>query len=462
MDEAKWFLRTLDETFGPETQAQLVAWARVGRIQPGQEISDDNVIWRKVEEVPFLDMRFSIDLGDGNPRGPYNKAAADALIASGRLPPTAKIVETRAPFAEEREETSAPVADEPGDAKAAEKVVVKEVPVEKVVEKVVEVPVEKIVEKIVEVPVEKIVEKEVRVEVPVEKIVEKEVRIEVPVEKIVEVEKVVVDETKVKELEEELKKSNAAAAASSATADELRSRLDDERRMTASLGEEVENLKKELARLPQAAGEVANMQAAVFSIISKETEEIAAVVEAEKAEAEVFRRRQQERIDRLVERRRELLRMSGASAAEMTKKALRDRPEDPRTAQLRIEFDEYRRMAEKTASAREHKISDLEEKVRVLQSEQARAAARAKDLAEVTRELGEVQEKLSFREKEILTLRQQNEELQRREAQSNQALMARIAHLESPSIGTAATISTNQSREAGLVKIPSWMKLGRK
>ena len=79
MDEAKWYLRTLDETFGPETEAQLVAWARVGRIQPGQEISDDNVIWRKVEEVPFLDMRFSIDLGDGNPRGPYNKAAAEAL-----------------------------------------------------------------------------------------------------------------------------------------------------------------------------------------------------------------------------------------------------------------------------------------------------------------------------------------------------------------------------------------------
>ena len=64
-----------------------------------------------------------------------------------------------------------------------ERVVEKEVPVEKVVEKVVEkeVPVEKVVEKVVEkeVPVEKIVE--------VEKVVEKEV----PVEKVVEVEKIV-------------------------------------------------------------------------------------------------------------------------------------------------------------------------------------------------------------------------------------------------------------------------------
>ena len=418
MDEAKWYLRTLDETFGPETEAQLVAWARVGRIQPGQEISDDNVIWRKVEEVPFLDMRFSIDLGDGNPRGPYNKAAAEALIASGRLPPTARIVETREPFPEDRGETPPE-----GDAPEAE------------------VPAGKVVERIVEVPVEKVVEKEVRVEVPVEKIVEKIV--EVPVEKIVEKEKIVVDETRVKELEGEI--------------GELKSRLEDERRMCASLGEEVESLKKELARLPQAAAEVANMQAAVFSIISKEAEEIAAVVEAESA-----RRRQQERIDRLVERRRDLLKMSGASAAEMTKNALRERPEDPRTAQIRIEFDEYRRLAEKTASSREHKISELEEKVRFMQNEQARAASRAKDLAEITRELGELREKLSFREKEVLSLRQQNEDLQRREAQNNQALMARIAHLESPSIGTAATISTNQSREAGLVKIPSWMKLGRK
>ena len=39
--------------------------------------------------------------------------------------------------------------------------------------------------------------------------------------------------------------------------------------------------------------------------------------------------------------------------------------------------------------------------------------------------------------------------------------MARLAQLESPSIGTARTMSTNQSREAKLVKLPSWMRLGK-
>ena len=40
MSEAKWYLRTQDETFGPETEEKLVEWARMGRIQPGQEVSD--------------------------------------------------------------------------------------------------------------------------------------------------------------------------------------------------------------------------------------------------------------------------------------------------------------------------------------------------------------------------------------------------------------------------------------
>ena len=39
--------------------------------------------------------------------------------------------------------------------------------------------------------------------------------------------------------------------------------------------------------------------------------------------------------------------------------------------------------------------------------------------------------------------------------------MARLAALESPSIGTSQTLSTNQRREAKLVKLPSWMRLGK-
>ena len=166
MSDTRWYLRTQDETFGPESEDKLIEWAKMGRIQPGQEISNDNEIWKRVEDVPFLDMRFSIDLGDGNPRGPFNKAAAEALLSSGRLPATASIVETRAPF--EPETNSVVVEDVKlesnlNDNQEPENVKV----VEKIVEKIVEV------EKVVEVPIEKIVLKEVPVEKIVEKIVEK-------------------------------------------------------------------------------------------------------------------------------------------------------------------------------------------------------------------------------------------------------------------------------------------------
>ena len=43
---------------------------------------------------------------------------------------------------------------------------------------------------------------------------------------------------------------------------------------------------------------------------------------------------------------------------------------------------------------------------------------------------------------------------------NQQTLMARLATLESTSIGTSQSLSTNQSREAKLVKLPRWMRIG--
>jgi chromosome segregation ATPase len=481
MNEAKWYLRTQDETFGPETGNQLVEWARLGRIQPGQEISDDNMIWRRVEDVPFLDMRFSIDIGDGNPRGPFNKAAAQALLASGRLPSIATMVEVREPFPEEdeAEEMKVEGAQEVEDVESAgesadgtgEKVRV----VEKTVEKIVEVPVEKIVEKIID--------REVRVEVPVEKIVEK----------------TVVDETRVKELEGLLAEerrhtadlqqrvdeslSNAAGAAreSAERMAQLSGEINDReariRELEASVSakesamkdavdreskhvEQIRHLEDELRRLPQAASEVADIQAAVFAIMSGESEEIAKLIELEKREFEEFRKRHLERVDRLLERRRELLRRSGANIEEMTRKALIERPEDPRTVQLRSELDELRRLHERMMRENERKIGELNSRLRLRQAEEARAGENLKDVTQLRAEVQALKEQLQLREKDLLSERQKNEELNRRQATRQQALMARIASLESPSIGTSQSMSTNQSREAKLVKLPKWMRFG--
>jgi len=454
MESASWYLRTQDETFGPETEEKLVEWAKLGRIQPGQEISDDNIVWRRVEDVPFLDMRFSIDIGDGNPRGPFNRAAAEALLASGRLPPTASLVETREPFAEEPADEREPEAQ--------------------VVEKIVEVPVEKVVEKVVEVPVEKIVEKVV--------------------------EKVVVDETRVKELEGLLEEErrhtadlqkridetskNASAAAKAAmeseaalkerlSAAEERASKSEERAAKLEAGlrdaadrenkyeEQVKHLEDELRRLPQAASEVADIQVAVFSILKSEAEELSRAAEVEKREFEELKKRYSERADRLQERRREILKRSGENIEEMTRKALHERPMDPRTVQLRKELEELRRTSERQKVESEARVRELEALLNRRKAEESRDAEGFKDITQLRQELEAVREQLRTREKDLLSERQRNEELSRAEATRQQVLLARLATLESPSIGTAQSLSTNQSREAKQVKLPSWMRFGK-
>ena len=464
MSDKKWYLRTQDETFGPETEERLVEWARMGRIQPGQEVSEDNEIWRRVEEIPFLDMRFSIDIGDGNPRGPFNKAAADALLASGRLPRTAVILETRAPFEVED------VASE-ANVEVAEKVV------EKVVEKIVEIPVEKIVYK--EVPVEKIVEKIVEREVPVEveKIIEKRVEVPVEVEKIVEkiVVQTVVDETRVKELEaileeerrhtRELQSKMDDAAKSFAQRDEemqgkLMALAKESSQREASLRERILALEEELRRLPQSASEIADIQSAVYYLMTNEVEEIGAILESERKEAEEFRRRHEERIDKLLHRRRELLRRAGADITEMTRKALVNRPEDPRTVQLRKELEELRRTETKKAVEAAAKITELSEKLRLADVDALRKEESMKDITQLRAEVQDLREKLQLREKELLTERQHAEAVRQREAMNQQTLLARLSQLESPSIGTPQSLATNQSREAKMVKLPKWMRFG--
>ncbi|MBR3957351.1 MAG: hypothetical protein IKJ89_05835 [Kiritimatiellae bacterium] len=463
---SQWYLRTQDETFGPESEEKLVEWARLGRIQPGQEISEDNEVWRRVEDVPFLDMRFSIDIGDGNPRGPFNRAAAEALLASGRLPPTATMVESREPFDAPAPSVEEPVGSDPagpadhgGQTPSASEpesqVASSQVePEPKVIEKIVEVPVEKIVEKIVEVPVEKIVEKEVIKEVPVEveKIVEKEVIKEVPVEKIVE--KVVVDETRVKELEEML-------AAATRVAGENEKATKDEKAVSEKLREQVHSLEDELRRLPQTASEVADIQAAVYSIMTSEAEELAAIIEAEKKEADDFRRRHEERADKLLERRRLLLKRAGSNIEDMTRRALVERPEDPRMARMRKEYDAFRQHSEKMALESERKIRELSDQLRTSRAETARVAEGMRDITQLRAEIEDLKARLQLREKELLESKQANEALRQQQATSQQALMARLASLESPSIGTASTLATNQSREAKLVKLPSWMRIGK-
>ena len=167
-ENEQWFVRTEDgKVYGPASRESLKRWAEEGRIEPTGFISADRITWLPAQTMKDLCMTWLVETEPGKVYGPFNRKVVSRLFKDGSVAAQAKIYRLHECSIDE---------DPP--------------PVEKIVEVPVEKIVEKIVEKRVEVPVEKIVEKivEKRVEVPVEKIVEKivEKRVEVPVEKIVE------------------------------------------------------------------------------------------------------------------------------------------------------------------------------------------------------------------------------------------------------------------------------------
>ena len=143
-DERKWYVRTEDgKVYGPADVASLLLWAQDGRIEPATFVSQDRKSWIPAQLMSELEMKWLVEVGPGKVFGPFNRAVVIRLSGAGELPPEAKIYRLH----------EFPVDQDPP-------------PVEKIVEVPVEKIVEKIVEKRVEVPVEKIVEKIVEVEPP--------------------------------------------------------------------------------------------------------------------------------------------------------------------------------------------------------------------------------------------------------------------------------------------------------
>ena len=466
----KWYLRTRDDTFGPETRERLLEWAKMGRIQPGQEVSSDGETWKPAVEVPFLDMRWSIDIGDGTPRGPFNRYAAEALLRSGRLPPGSKLVEIKPAFENDgpEEHVAEPVV-EPSEEAIAERSAFDETAQEvsqesgiKIVEKIVEVPVERIVEKeivkeiVKEVPVERIVEKEVLVEVPVEKIVEKEVIREVPVERVVEKERIVEVESAAL-----LAKAAALEAAVAAAKEEgakalsaERAEMDRARRELEEAKRETLTLESEIKRLPSNAKEAADTEAAVYWLMRGEADDLERMLAEEKQEAEAAQKRWRERSEKLAARRIEILKKIGDDAKDMKQRALRMNPMDPRTTQVKQELDALRIVAERNAHESGMRIKDLTRSLNERTMEVKRLSVQVEDVKRLHEQIKDLREKLQVRDRELQVARQKVEEVRRNCAASQQALLARLSELESGMPG-----HSNQSREAHAQasRFPSWM-----
>ena len=516
----EWYLRTQDEVFGPESKDRLIEWARLGRIQPGQDISDDGENWVPATEIPFLDMRWSIDIGDGNPRGPFNRQAAQALLASGRLPRGSKLVEVREPFGastpapvvEERSapETPAPSVSAPqpaasaeveelkrqietlhaglraaekraadAEARAAEarkeaRIAIKAADVAEARMAAVQAEKDAAVaavqtEKDAAVAAAQADKAAAVAAVQADKdaavaAVRKDVQNlqQINAQKADEL----ADAQKALEELEERKKGELAAkegelaakqgelAAKEGELAAAKAEVSAAKASEAKYEDRIQLLSDELKRLPPTAQLAADAQAAVYTLMKEEAEELAASLESETREIDELRRFHQARRERLLVRRQEILRRIGTDAEDMTRRALKTHPEDPRTVHMRQELEALRLLQEKSALESERKIRDLATKLRERDTEAKRLRQQAADVTVIYRQLQEARERLQLREKELVEERQKAEADRQREAAAQQALLARLSALEMGLPGT-----TNQSREARSVRLAPWMGL---
>jgi chromosome segregation ATPase len=93
-DHRQWFLRITGGTvFGPVPTRGLILWAEQGRVVPGNEVSTDRENWISAADVPELEMRWFVEDADGKRIGPFNRAAADSFLKSGKAPEGARLVE---------------------------------------------------------------------------------------------------------------------------------------------------------------------------------------------------------------------------------------------------------------------------------------------------------------------------------------------------------------------------------
>lgn len=376
-----WYIRTPDDVYGPVSQDQLLEWARMGRIQPGQEASTDQVTWTPVVDVPFLDMRWSIDIGDGTPRGPFNHAAAQALLASGRLPPGSRLVEVVPPEP----------ADTPTDALPPPPPTPPPPPPPK---------------------------PEPAPEPPPESTPQPE-----PPQSAEEVEN----------LKRQIETLQTGAVA---------------------YEDRIQALSDEIKRLPPTAQLAADAQTALYALMREEADALAEEMKAESRELEEMRQLHVKRNERLLAWRQQILRHIGTDAEDMTRRAIKAYPEDPRTVHLRQELDALRIIQERTAAESEQKIRSLSNRLRERDAEVARLQRQVGDVGAVIRQLQETRERLKTRERELVEERQRSEAERREAAAAQQALLTRLSALEQGLPG-----ATRQSREARNVRLPPWMGL---
>ncbi len=89
---SRWFIRIDNgDTYGPVDLTTLQEWASQGRVEPDNEISEDQESWQQAESLPELEMDWLAELDDGTTYGPFNIDLAPELAKRGVLPADAAL-----------------------------------------------------------------------------------------------------------------------------------------------------------------------------------------------------------------------------------------------------------------------------------------------------------------------------------------------------------------------------------
>ena len=526
-DQRQWFLRINGETvFGPVSTQGLVVWAEQGRILPGHEVSQDRKKWVQAVAVELLDMRWFVDDGDGELRGPLNRMAADALIKSGKVSESAQVV---AADDVEAEAAAAPPAGE----KRARDTMPEEVLQRRVreLETIVSEQRERLsklsdanaletVQQEREVLAALLKEAEAQKETVVRnaekdaranerkldqlrqqiKRLEQQREEEALAEGAQRIEALAADlaqasaraETaeaaraaaesraraseaeweeermRVKALGQKLEQAEARAetaevalaeAEARARADEasLAEVLNDANARDIGYQEKIAELEKMCAQPPEETARFFAYQAAAYELIAAEVAELASSLEREKTQAEQLKTWSAQRQQSLLERRQKLLKHLGGSPGDMTRRTAREQPSDPQAARLRADLENLRVTYQREMRLAETKERELQEKVRLLESESSRLLSQIVAGEKRSQQIEELEVQTRQREHELAVERKNREE-EREQFEANQrALLMRIETLERAA--KPSTPEEIQSSEARSVKLASWMRL---
>ncbi len=497
-DTRQWFLRINGETvFGPVSTEGLIVWAEQGRILPGHEVSTDRKKWLQAVSVPLLDMRWFVDDGEGELRGPLNRLAAEALLKSGKVPEGSQLLssdevdtDTGAGRDEKRDE---PTKDTLPDSVLRVRVRELEGMVNGLRERLAKLSDASALETVQherdvlsalvkEAEAQRDAclrnaDKENRARDRKEELLRQQIKkLEQQLEEadnrsrlsesaaaeqaagfqrqIAEAE--AAHASRMAELERRVAEAEDKACAAEKGFVEL---LNDANARDAAYQEKIAALEKACAQSPEETARFFADQAALFELMKAEADELAAGIERERTYMDQLKEIGGQRQQALLARRQLLVKQMGGSPAEMTRRVAREQPSDPTAARLRTELENLRVTYAREVSQAEERERGMQRKLRVLEAESEKLLGQAAEGEKTSRRLHEVEEVLRKREQELADERK-NREAEREQYQSSQqALLMRIETLEKGLKPT--TPDAIQSSEARNAKLASWMRLKR-